>query len=511
MTSATTVQLYSQRQPEIALSGRIERLADGSYQLWFDDRQAALQTQQRDHEQQLQRWHTLFDQLPSAVLLLDNDDNILYANAAATALTGYEPEQLLTQRHSHLLQREDHEAWQSAQERGAANEPATLRYVQQSGEVVWVQLRTQALAGSDKRIVLASRSIQHALTDSLHAMQLRFFGIARLAPVGIFQLDGDGNCLFVNDYWCQLTKVSFARAVGQSWWRSLHPDDLAMVQSAWQALTTGGANQLDVECRLSTDAIDESWVRMQIVEERNPHRQLSGYLGILTDITQERSHAVALHRRERLMNQILDRIDDLLLTVDNSLQIVTCNRAVAELCRRNPEQLLGLVFAQVFLSEVDRVTFENLALDVLNGEQAAPIELPVLIDGTRHRVRWSVTPLQADNAGKLLIVGQDVTVQRQHEDAISRNSQLLAAVNKLQMDFLVAFDTKKGLVDALNMMLDLTASESAFLLESIGDHKRVRSLAATSLWLPEEALQHYGETLQNSDALKRQMPLIEVM
>lgn len=504
-----TLSLYSQQQPEVVLTGRLERLPDGGYRLWFDDHLAALQTQQRSHEQQLQRWHHLFDQLPAAVLLLDNDDNILYANATAAVLTGYEPEQLLRLRHSQLLQRDAHEAWLSAQEADAAEEPVTLRYAKPDGETVWVRIRTHLLAGTGNRIVLANRSLQHALTDSLHAMQLRFFGIARLAPVGIFQLDSGGNCLFVNEYWSQLTTMSFAKAVGQSWWKSLHPADQSMVQSAWQALTSGGATQLDVECRLNIASEEPKWVHMQIVEERNPQRQLSGYLGILTDITQERNHAVALHRRERLMNQILDRIEDLLLTVDSSLRIVTCNRAVSKLSRQEASLLTGQSFAQVFLSDVDQVTFENLALDVLNGEQAAPIELPVLVNGSRNRVRWSVTPLQADNAGKLLIVGQDVTLQRLHEDAISRNSQLLAAVNKLQTDFLVAYDTKNGLVDALNMMLDLTASESAFLLESIGDHKRVRSLAATSLCLPEQALQDYGDTLQQCGSLKQQMPLID--
>ena len=52
-------------------------------------------------------------------------------------------------------------------------------------------------------------------------------GVAAAAPVGIFQSDGDGNCLFVNERWCEITGLSVDEAAGRGWAQGLHPDDRA--------------------------------------------------------------------------------------------------------------------------------------------------------------------------------------------------------------------------------------------------------------------------------------------
>ena len=44
-------------------------------------------------------------------------------------------------------------------------------------------------------------------------------------PVGIFVVDAEGQCIYVNTYWQELTGLSSAQALGQGWQQSIHDLD----------------------------------------------------------------------------------------------------------------------------------------------------------------------------------------------------------------------------------------------------------------------------------------------
>ena len=46
--------------------------------------------------------------------------------------------------------------------------------------------------------------------------------LAQKAPIGIFQTDAEGNCLYVNSRWQQLTGLSEQEAAGMGWSNALH-------------------------------------------------------------------------------------------------------------------------------------------------------------------------------------------------------------------------------------------------------------------------------------------------
>ena len=49
--------------------------------------------------------------------------------------------------------------------------------------------------------------------------------LAGLAQVGLFQLDLNGHCLFVNETWTELTGMTADDAMGPGWLAIVHPDD----------------------------------------------------------------------------------------------------------------------------------------------------------------------------------------------------------------------------------------------------------------------------------------------
>ena len=78
----------------------------------------------------------------------------------------------------------------------------------------------------------------------------QFRALAESAPVGLFQTDAEGNCLFVNARWRQWAGMSLESALGQGWLAALHPEDNDRVVAEWyQAAQEGREFKSDYRFR----------------------------------------------------------------------------------------------------------------------------------------------------------------------------------------------------------------------------------------------------------------------
>ena len=132
-----------------------------------------------------------------------------------------------------------------------------------------------------------------ALTDS----EARFRVLARLAPVGIVQLDAGGLCTFANDRWCELTGMTEADALGIGWSTALHPDDAVQMEREW-AVAAARGTELRTDCRLISATGSEVWVHASAVPLLTSEGLPAGFLAALTDVTARKR---AEEDRERLL------------------------------------------------------------------------------------------------------------------------------------------------------------------------------------------------------------------
>ena len=97
-----------------------------------------------------------------------------------------------------------------------------------------------AIRGSDELSRLASdvNALMEALNSATQAeleKENRYRQLLSLAPVGIFETDAAGKCVYVNLKWSELTGLSNDLARGDGWAAALHPDDRDRVFRAWTA------------------------------------------------------------------------------------------------------------------------------------------------------------------------------------------------------------------------------------------------------------------------------------
>jgi|GEM_PF-2332236 len=130
----------------------------------------------------------------------------------------------------------------------------------------------------------------------LRGSERRYHHLAASAPVGICWIDLMGNCVYVNDRWCQMTGLSQESAVGNTWGQTLHPDERDLVIAQW---TEAVAAKLPWQLKYRFLRPDRSvvWVFAQAVPEMTPDGEVSGYIATITDISDRELAEAELRQR----------------------------------------------------------------------------------------------------------------------------------------------------------------------------------------------------------------------
>jgi PAS domain S-box-containing protein len=111
-----------------------------------------------------------------------------------------------------------------------------------------------------------------------------FEALTRMAPVGIFRADPEGNTTFVNPKWTALTGLSAEEALENKYMRAIHPDDRRERDKEWK-LAIEKQIPVSSEYRFVKPDGTVIWVHGQAVPEVVEGRFI-GFIGTITDITE---------------------------------------------------------------------------------------------------------------------------------------------------------------------------------------------------------------------------------
>src|SRR5262249_35024885 len=124
---------------------------------------------------------------------------------------------------------------------------------------------------------------EQALKDS----EERFQSLATNSPVGIYRLDNAGNCLYVNERWCEITGLKGEQGDGGGWRQAIHTDDFKpLMAKAYEASQKGAIFKDEYRIRRPGGAV--LWVYNQAGPERNARGEMIGYVGTVNDITERK-------------------------------------------------------------------------------------------------------------------------------------------------------------------------------------------------------------------------------
>ncbi|MCX8114436.1 MAG: PAS domain S-box protein [Burkholderiaceae bacterium] len=240
-----------------------------------------------------------------AVIVADETQRIVLFNAGAERIFGYRATQMLGAPLERLLPPAARASHTEHLREFAADRRAARR-MGERGEIHGLRADGSQFAAeaSISHVEIGGRTYFTAIVRdvserkraeaALRASELRFRALAESSPVGIFETDANGEVTYVNETWCLLAGMHAREALGEGWLRALHPEDRARVLEVWRSALPAGA-PLQAQFRFARSDGEEAFVICSAAPKRGEGGVL-GYVGTVTDITENRRQAVALER-----------------------------------------------------------------------------------------------------------------------------------------------------------------------------------------------------------------------
>ncbi|MEH2067568.1 MAG: response regulator [Nostoc sp.] len=163
----------------------------------------------------------------------------------------------------------------------------------------------------------------------------RYQLLAEASPACIFYTDADGDVLYFNQRWSEITGCKIEESLGRGWVNAVHPDDREQLLLAWNRVITTGIKH-NYEHRYLRDDGTIVWVICQALPEFADDGEIKGYIGMITDITERKLAEEALREsaeRERAIAQVIQRMRQTLdletifaATTQELRQVLNCDR-----------------------------------------------------------------------------------------------------------------------------------------------------------------------------------------
>jgi PAS domain S-box-containing protein len=282
---------------------------------------------------------------------------------------------------------------------------------------------TQAeLRHREQQLQTANQALEQQVADQtieLTQAEEQFRLLATHAPVGIFQTDPAGDCIFVNLRWLEFAGLSLAQAMGQGWANALHPEDRARVFQEWNEAVESG-REFHSEYRFQTRTGQVRWVMGGAVSMQDEAGVVTGYLGTVTDIS-ERKQAELKIREQAVL---LDIASDAIAVRDLQNRIIYWNRGAERLYGWAATEAIGQCANQLLYKPP--CNSSHAVTDVItHGEWQGELQQ---ITKTGQEVfvisRWTLVRDEHDQPKFILVVNTDITEKKQLEAQFLRAQRL---------------------------------------------------------------------------------------
>ncbi|NSW84709.1 MAG: PAS domain S-box protein [Syntrophobacteraceae bacterium] len=247
-----------------------------------------------------------------------------------------------------------------------------------------------------------------------------FESLARLSPVGIFRTDIDGNIIYVNERWCEITGITLEEALGDGWVKAVHPEDRRRVRDAWYG-SVGNNPSFRLEYRYQHPQGKVTAVLGQSSPVVNELGQIEGYVGTITDITEQKQTERALRESEARFRTIFDSVNEaIFIHEQESGAIIEVNRKTCEMYGYSPDEIRRLSVEDLSSGEppyTQREVIERL-------KRAADGELQVFqwrAKDRSGRLFWVEINIRRAIIGKqkvLIVTGRDLSQRKEVENAL---------------------------------------------------------------------------------------------
>ena len=196
------------------------------------------------------------------------------------------------------------------------------------------------------------------------------------------------------------------------------------------------------------------WVSIQADAINDPNNIASSYQGFLIDITEHKIVEEALKRSEEKYRTLVENLNDVIFTLDNTGRIIYVSPVVEPLLGYKPKEVIGENFA-TFIHPEDLPGLTNSFYKTMQGK-LEPYEFRIRDNRNQYRQVRTTSRPEIDELGRSVGISgllSDITDQKQKDDAEQESTSKLAAIIEFLPDATFVIDLE-GKVIAWNRAME---------------------------------------------------------
>lgn len=293
-------------------------------------------TEKKKTEQEIkereQLYRTVVESLNEALMMVDNNDRILFVNTRFTEMFGFKPEEVIGKVGNEFLIPEGrrHEIVEANNQRkqGIKN-VYEMQFKAKDGRMVDCMVSGApvynaqgAVTGSIGAIVDITEL--RKAEKAYHETMMLFETLSYMSPVGIFRTDAQGKTTYVNPKWCELSGLTPEQAKGDDWIKAVHPEDRQKILDGWYEKVNLEESS-STEYRFLKPDGTVVWVLGNALPEKNAEG-INGYIGTITDITQIKQAQEKLERSERRFRELTELLPQSIWEIDLNGMVTFVNK-----------------------------------------------------------------------------------------------------------------------------------------------------------------------------------------
>jgi len=374
-----------------------------------------------------------------AVVLVDADGVIQWANAATPDVLGYEPQEMVGLRVRDIVEPADHDAWQTLVRR-LFDEPATpgrgtFRCRHKDGSVRWTEgvARNLLQEPSVGAIVVYYRDVtdRKATEAALKVTEDRYGHLFYSAADIIFEADAEGYFRFVNPETLRVFEYAADEVIGRRFTEFIRADYRPQILQHYYKQTTQGLPNSYVEFPAITKSGREVWLGQNAWIIAESSGKFIGMQAVARDITERRTAEEALRTAEAKYRALVEQSLMGVYILQND-RLVYVNPKAADMLGYTQQELLDAPWAFQFLHDQDRA----LVMDQLSrlGKDGVP-SVQLTVRGVRKngeilQVEAFCSVTEFGNQPAILATVNDISDRVKLEDQL-RQAQKMEAVGRL--------------------------------------------------------------------------------